>query len=159
MNKFIVSEYPEVKNPELPVLFKIYIGLKGKYFIHKGKKLKESVDSFLDNIDRFTRDKSCSEYFQKAGSYCKLNPGVNKASIEIVFNGVATSILSREKAMLDKTKKDPDCLNNHELPQLKPEWMLKEAFIKRCDPCITDGTINGKKAKFRFCPNCGHMNK
>lgn len=46
-----------------------------------------------------------------------------------------------------------------DIPIYKPEWMLKATYQQRCDSCITTGIVSKKKVIFKFCPNCGRLNK
>ncbi len=78
MNKFSVIEYPEVKNDSNPVLYKV--NFANRYYIHKGKKLRDSVDRFLDDVDRGMRGKSCPPDFAHVVEYCKKHPQVYKVS-------------------------------------------------------------------------------
>ena len=162
-HKFIITtklgELTKDVDESKPVLYKIMFGNTGNYYVHKGKLLVFSLDRLLEEVTRGTVGKSCSEYYKRIVEYCKSYPGVNKISVELIYNGQPSAVLSKEKALLDKMKKDPYSLNNFELEQLRPEWMLKDIFQKRCDECIPSGVVDGKKTKFRFCPNCGHLIK
>ena len=162
-HKFIITtnlgELTKDIDEEKPVLYKIMFGPTGNYYIHKGKLLVFSLNRLLEEVTRGTVGKSCSEYYKGMVEYCKGAPGVNKISIDLIYNGQPSSVLSKEKALLDKMKKDPYSLNNLSIDQLRPEWMLKDIFQKRCAECIPSGVVDGKKTKFRFCPNCGHIIK
>lgn len=149
---------PEVKNPDQPVLF--YVHIASMYFLHKGKKLDDSVNNFLASIDRALRGLKYDDPIKDAVAYCKKHPGINKVSVELVMNAAPGTILAKEAAMLKQLKKDPSSLNNPDVDQYKPEWMLKEVYHKRCEgDCVGSGIVDGKKMKFRFCPNCGHIPK
>lgn len=156
MTKFIVSDYPET-NEDNPVLYDIFFA--GKYYLHKGKKLKESVVRFLEDVFRGMRDKSCPEQYQKVVDFCKKYPAIHTVTISIVMNDAAPKILKKEKALLNKRKKDGNSLNRSDIEPYTPEWMLKETLQQRCNDPITEGIVNGKKLKFKFCPNCGRLNK
>lgn len=155
-NKFKVIEYPET-NPDLPVLYKVHFA--NRYFIHKGKKLRDSVDRFLDDVDRGIREKKYPEDYANVVKYCNTHPQVYKVTIEVLLNDTPAKLLKMEDKLFKGFKNDPETLNDEKKPSYRPEWMLKEMFQKRCDPCVTSGILGGKKAKFRFCPNCGHLNK
>lgn len=144
---------------EKPVLYRINFGDTGKYYIHKGKLLVFSLNRFLEEVTRGTVGKFCSPHYKKASEYCALHPSVNKVSVELIYNGQPSAILSKEKSLLTKIKRDSSALHDHTLEQLRPEWMLKDIFQKRCTECIPFVITDGKKMKFRFCPNCGHLIK
>lgn len=157
MNKFSVIEYPEVKNDANPVLYKV--NFANRYYIHKGKKLRDSVDRFLDDVDRGMRGKSCPSDYVHVVEYCKKHPQVYKVSIEVILNDVPAKLLRAEDRLFKGFKSDQETLNDKEAKSYRPEWMLKEIYQERCDPCISSGVVGGKKMKFRFCPNCGHVIK
>jgi hypothetical protein len=128
-----------------------------KYYIHKSKNLKEGVNKFLDDVFRGMRGLSCSEYYKEAVDYCKRYPAVYEVKIDLILNSDPQSVLLREAKELRKYKNNTDCMNY--LPQFKPEWMLKEVYHQRCEKCISYGVVGKIKTQFRFCPNCGHLNK
>lgn len=156
MNKFIVTEYPETDESK-PVLFRVFFA--GKYFLHKGKKLQESVDRFLDDIYRGMRGKSCPESYSEVVKYCNKYPNIYKVTVDIVLNAEPDKIIKKEGTLYKSIGKDPDSLNRADIEPYKPEWMLRDAYQKRCENCIKSGLIEGKKTKFKFCPNCGRVNK
>lgn len=155
MNKFSIIEYPKTDDTK-PVLYKVFFA--NRYFVHKGKKLRESVDRFLDDVDRGMRGKVCPPDYANVVDYCKKHPQVYKVTIEVLLNDVPAKLLKMEDRLFKGFKNDPEALNDPQKPAYRPEWMLKDIYQQRCDPCITNGTIEGKKTKFRFCPNCGHLN-
>jgi hypothetical protein len=154
MHKFSV-DYPEY-NPEKPVLYKIILGKK--YFIHKGKDLKASTEKFLDDVFRGMRNKGCPDAYKNVVHYCNTNTALYKVSVEIILNADPDKILRKED-QLYKNIDEEVCLNNPEVPPYRPEWMIKQSLQKRCETCITTGSINNKKTKFKFCPHCGRLNK
>lgn len=154
----IVGGLPEVKNPDNPVLF--YVHIASMFYLIKGKKMEETANNFLASIDRALRGLKFQPEMENVVAYCKKHPGINKVSVELVLNGTPQSVLTKEAQLLKQLKKDPASLNNPDVPQYKPEWMLKEVYHKRCEgECINVGIVDGKKMKFRFCPNCGHVPK
>jgi hypothetical protein len=156
MTKFIISSLPE-SNEELPVLYFIIFG--GRPYLHKGKKLKESADKLLEDVFRGMRGKSCPPQYQKIVDFCKKYPAIYQVQIKIVANDTAPKILKKEKSLLKIVYKDSNSLNRADLEPYTPEWMLKQTLQERCSNPITEGTVNGKKLKFKFCPNCGRLNK
>ena len=156
MNKFLVSEYPKTDETK-PVLFKVFFA--GKHYLHKGKKLRESVDRFLDDVDRGMRGKSCPPDYNNVIDYCKKHPQVYKVSIQVVLNDAPAKLLKMEDRLFKGFKNDPDTLNDKEKPAYRPEWMIREVSQQRCenDGCIKDGVIAQKKVNFKFCPNCGRL--
>lgn len=156
MTKFIVSTYPE-SNEEMPVLFDIIFA--GRYYLHKGKKLKESADRFLEDVFRGMRGKSCPEQYKNVVDFCKKYPAIYQVQINLVINDTAPNILRKEKSILKKRAKDENSLNRSDLEPYTPEWMLRQSLQERCENPVTEGTVNGKKLKFKFCPNCGRLNK
>jgi hypothetical protein len=156
MTKFIISNLPET-NEDLPVLYDILFA--GRYYLHKGKKLKESADRFLEDVFRGMRDKSCPEQYKKVVEFCKKYPAIYQVQVSLLMNDTAPKILKKEKSLLKKRVRDLNSLNIVGLEPYTPEWMLKQSLQERCDNPITEGTVNGKKLKFKFCPNCGRLNK
>lgn len=152
MNKYTIAEVPEA-NIDAPVLYRIHIG--SKYYLHKGKTLKESLDLFLDNCFRGLRGKSYNPAYINFIDYCRRYPALHKVEAEVVFNGAPDKLLALETKMYKTMKNDEATLNNLEIKPYQPEWMLKEKFQKRCDECIKVGFIDGKAQKFNFCPMCG----
>lgn len=157
MNKFTIVEIPEVRDETKPVLYKIHLG--NRYYLHKGKTLVESAEKLLDDVFRGMRGKKCPEAYSKVVEYCKLHPQVYKAVLEVVFNGEPGTILKKETAFYNQKKPDELSLNRYDVEPYKPEWMIKQTLQKRCENPITGGVVNGKKIKFKFCPNCGRLNK
>lgn len=155
MNKFIVTEYPATDETK-PVLYKVYFA--NRSYLHKGKKLRESVDRFLDDVDRGIRGMKYPDSYSEVVKYCQQYPQVHKVMVEVVLNAEPAKLLRKETAMYKAIKNDPETLNRLDIEPYKPEWMLKEVFQKRCDPCLKTGVVSGKKIAFRFCPNCGHIN-
>ena len=158
MNKFTITDLPEV-NEEKPVLYKVYFG--SNYYVHKGKKLKESLDRLLDDVFRGMRGKKSPKDYDKIVKLCLKYPAINKVSVQKLFNGDPLALLKKESTVLKFLYKDPLCLNDPETPPYKPEWMIKQTLGKRCDKdeCIKSGMVNNKKQSFKFCPNCGRLNK
>jgi hypothetical protein len=141
------------------VLYKVTFGNSGKYYLHKGKKLDESVDRFLDDVYRGMRGKGCPDTYSKVVDFCKKYPAIHKVGIEIVSNAPPDTILKKEAALYKSMKKDEDSLNRLDIAPYKPEWMIREALQKRCENCLKSGVIGKKKTAFKFCPNCGRLNK
>jgi hypothetical protein len=156
MNKFSIAEIPEYDGSK-PVLYKIFLG--NKYYLHKGKTLQESAERFLDDVFRGIRNKSCPEAYSKVVDYCIKHPQVYKAMLEVILNSDPDKILRKEVLMYKAMKNDEESLNRTDLEPYKPEWMIKVGLQKRCDNPITEGIVNGKRLKFKFCPNCGRLNK
>lgn len=158
MNKFTVTNRNDCKADDTkPSLYVISIGKKN--YLHKSKTLWDGVDKFLDDVFRGMRGKSCPEFYSNVVDYCNEYPAINKVSVQIILNDAPDKILKKEAALLKSAKNDITSLNRTDLPQLKPEWMLKATFQKRCDNCISSGVVSGKKISFKFCPNCGRINK
>ena len=157
MTKFLVSDYPDDVNEDLPVLYDILFA--GKYYLHKSKKLREGVDRFLEDVFRGMRGKSCPNQYQKVVDFCNKYPAIYQVQISVVSNDTAPKILKKEKALLKKRMKDENSLNRADIEPYTPEWMLKQSLQERCENPITEGVVKGKKLKFKFCPNCGRLNK
>jgi len=157
MNKFIITSIQEVKDEENPVLYKVIVGKN--YYVHKGKKLADSVNRFLDDVYRGMRGKKCPDNYSKVVEYCNLHPQIYKVSVEVISNGSPDTILKKEKSMYKSMKNDEYSLNRLDLEPYLPEWMLTQSLQKRCENPIYEGIVNGKKIKFKFCPNCGRLNK
>ena len=165
MHKFkvIKNDPPKGYDPEKPVLYKLYFG--DKYFLHKGKKLDDSIERLLDDIFRGMRsgkgDKvfKVNEAYSEVVAHCNRNPSLYKVVCEVVLNADPDKILRKEDSLYRQMKSDPQAFNITSIPPYKPEWMVKQSLQKRCENCITTGFINDKKAKFKFCPNCGRLNK
>lgn len=164
MNKFIIAEMPNENELDLlqPVLYKIHIGTR--YYLHKGKTLKESVDKLLDDVFRGMRGKKYPEQYSKLIEYCNKYPSVHKVVVELVFNGVPDKLLKMETKLYKEMANDDISLNRLDIEPYKPEWMIKETLQKRCTECLTH-ILYGEKGKpskklvFKFCPNCGRLNK
>lgn len=153
MNKFLVAEYPATDETK-PVLYKVFFA--NNYYLHKGKKLRESVDRFLDDVWRGMRGKSFPAQYSEVILHCNAHPSLYKVTIDVVLNDTPARILKKEEELYETFKKDKLDLHVPDMPPYKPEWMLKEMYQKRCDPCIKSAIVDGKKMKFRFCPRCGH---
>lgn len=160
MNKFIVSILPTKKpiNEDLPVLYKVNIG-NGKYYLHKSKKLIEGAERLMDDVYRGMRSKGCPEAYSEVVKYCNQYPAIHKVSVELVLNAEPGKVLKMETKLYKSMLRDSNSLNRIDLEPYKPEWMIKQALQSRCEQCLPDGIVNGKKLKFRFCPNCGRLNK
>lgn len=156
MTKFIISNLPET-NEEQPVLYDVLFA--GRHYLHKGKKLKESADRFLEDVFRGMRGKSCPEQYQKVVEFCKKYPAIYQVQVSLILNDSAPKILKKEKAVLKERLKDVNSLNRADIEPYTPEWMLKQTLQERCENPITEGVVGGKKLKFKFCPNCGRLNK
>lgn len=158
MHKFIVSEYPAVKKPDQPVLYKVWFG--NKFYVHKGKVLKDSVEKLLDDVFRGIRGLNCSDLYSNIVAHCKKYPAITRLTVELIANDIPQKIINKE-ASFYKDKNNPNSLIDTNKTPYIPEWMLKEKFKKRCEEsgCITSGTVNKKTMKFEFCPNCGHKNR
>jgi hypothetical protein len=159
MNKFIIAEMPKEDeiNQNNPVLYRIHIGTR--YYLHKGKILKDSVNKLLDDIFRGIRGKIYDERYSLLVEYCAKYPAIHKVVVELISNDVPAKILKLESSMYKTMKTDELALNRLDIAPYKPEWMIKQSLQARCNECIGKGIINGKSAKFKFCPNCGRINK
>jgi hypothetical protein len=159
MHKFIISNIDEIEvDPSKPVLYKIHFG--SKYYLHKGKTLRESADKLLYDVFRgMISPKAPTEAYRYIIEYCKQKTSLHKVSIEILLNSDPKKILAAEDKFYIKMKGDADSLNNLSVPPYKPEWMIKHTLQARCQACILSGIVNDKKTKFKFCPNCGRLNK
>lgn len=157
MNKFTIVGMPVQEKEDNAILYKVHIGTK--YYLHKGKVLKESVDKLLDDVFRGIRGLKCDDRYSRLVEYCNRYPAVNKVMVEVILNSDSSKILALEDKMYKSMKKDELSLNNLEIPPYKPEWMLRDKFSSKCDDCIKKGVINGSIKKFNFCPVCGRANK
>lgn len=157
MNKFLITEIPVVEDETKPVLYKIWIGKR--YYLHKGKALKDSAERFLDDVFRGMRSKSCPEAYTKVVEYCALHPQIYKASLDVVLNSDPAKVLRKEAIMYKAMKTDEESLNRLDLEPYKPEWMIRQSLQARCEICVKTGIVNGKTMAFKFCPNCGRLNK
>lgn len=158
MTKFTIGLFPETDTTK-PVLYKV--GFSDRYYLHKSKTLKEGVDRFLDDVFRGMRGKSCPESYSEVVKYCLKYPAIHKVSIEVVLNNEPDKILRKETALYKSMRLDPRSLNRLDIEPYKPEWMVKQTLGKRCDKdaCMKSVTLNGRKQSFKFCPNCGRLNK
>ncbi len=156
MNKFIISELPETDAAK-PVLYKVHFS--NRYYIHKGKTLKDSLDRLLDDVFRGMRGKKCSELYSNIVAHCLKYPSMHKVSVEVLLNADPAKILRKETALYKSMKGDISSLNRLDLEPYKPEWMVKQSLQERCEQCIPNGIVDGKKRTFKFCPNCGRLNK
>lgn len=150
-----------VNDKEQPVLYKVTFN-SGYYYIHKGKELEASCERFLYDVFRGTlppkEGKSApiiSEDYKNVIEYCKKYPQINAVTVQLLFNGNPTDLLKKEKKFYNEGKKDKLCLNNYDKYPYTPEWMIRHKHVDRCDKCVSDGIISGKKTKFVFCPMCG----
>lgn len=158
MTKFTLGALPPTDTTK-PVLYKV--GFSDKYYLHKSKTLKEGVERFLDDVFRGMRGKSCPESYSEVVKYCLKYPAIHKVSIEVILNSEPDKILRKEAALYKSMRLDQKSLNRLDLEPYKPEWMIKQALGKRCDngACMKSGIIGTKKQLFKFCPNCGRLNK
>lgn len=160
MTKFTVVDtiYGKAFKEDLPVIYKIYFGSNGKYYLHKGKRLDDSLKNFLYAVDRGIRGGKYAEEFHVVVNYLKLYPAIHKVTVEVVFNSEAENILAKEKSLLKSAYKDGDCMNDPKKPPYTPQWLEKITF--KCDDgkCIRDGVVAKKKQSFKFCPVCGNRN-
>jgi len=158
MNKFSIGELPETDNDK-PVLYKVYFS--DKYYLHKGKLLADSLTRFLDDVFRGIRGKKYPESYSEVVKHCLKYPSMYKVTVEVVFNGEPGKLLKKESALYKTMKTDANCLLLPQSEPYKPEWMLKQSLGQRCEKeaCIKSGAIEGKKKLFKFCPNCGRLNK
>lgn len=160
MNKFTVSNIitPEGFNNDLPVIYKVFFGDNDRYYIHKGKRLDESLKNFLYAIDRGIRGGKVLDEFNLAVKYLKAYPAIHKVKVEVVFNGEPEKVLSKEKALLKVAYKDINSFNDQQFKPYTPQWLEKITY--KCDEgeCLQAGTVGNKKQKFKFCPNCGNRN-
>lgn len=156
MNKFVITDTPETDESN-PVLYKIVLG--NRYYVHKGKTLRESADRLLDDVFRGMRGKKCPEAYSKLVEFCQQHPSTYKIKLEVILNAESAKLLKREDTLYKAMKKDDLSLNRVDLLPYKPEWMLKQAFQERCENCLKTGIVAGKKTTFKFCPNCGRINK
>jgi hypothetical protein len=166
MNKFTITEVPKTDETK-PVLYKVLIG--NMYYLHKGKKLEDSANKFLDDVYRGMRGLKFPPAYQRVVDYCNKYPAIHKVGLDVVLNAEPGKVLRREDAMYKVIGSDPESLNDPAIEPYKPEWMLKEVFQGKCDKCITSGFIHpdpqsknpcyAKKQAFKFCPNCGRLNR
>lgn len=159
MTKFIVAKLPDDIDPSKPVLFRVLFGGQGAYFLHKGKEISVSLNKLLEEVFRGMRGKSCRPDYSKIVEYCNAHPSVNKVSVEVVLNDEAAKVLSREDKEYKAMAKDDFSLNRLDIKPYKPETWLREIMQDRCEKCIQNGTVAGKKMKFKFCPKCGRAIK
>jgi len=155
MNKYSIAERVEV-DIAYPVLYKIEIGKK--YYLHKGKRLEDSLNKFLDDLFRGVRANEYKGVLHKAVDYCKKYPAIHKVSVNVVFNGNAEELLALEDKIYLEMATDDNSLNDTNIPPYKPEWMLK-TFIKRCAKCPSVGIVYGEEMVFNYCPKCSHKIK
>lgn len=158
MNKFTTNQLPETKE-EKPVLYRVFFS--NMYYLHKSKTLKDGLDRFLDDVFRGIRGMKYPESYSEVVKYCLKYPAMHKIMVEVVLNSEPDKVLRKETAMYKAMKNDPLTLNRLDIEPYKPEWMIKQSLGKRCDKdaCIKAGTIGNKKQSFKFCPNCGRLNK
>jgi hypothetical protein len=162
---------PEVPDDTKPVLFQVEVGKY--YYIHKGKNLKDSVNKMLDDVHREIKVKAdakvnpekydnrkdyCPQY-SKLIEYFALHPQIYKVSVRLLLNAEPDKILKEEAKLYKAMKSDENSLNNLEIGQFKPEWMLRHTFKEKCNKCHKNGIIEGKKIEFNFCPICGRSIK
>lgn len=144
---------------DVPVLYRLYFGHQGHYLLWKGKKLNDSVESTLSDIFRGFRDKSHLPGVKKVVEFLKIHATIRRVAVEVVYNGKPELLLKKEEAVYKQMRKDKLSLNNFDIEIYKPEWMLKASAQQRCKTCVLSGVINKKTTKFKFCPNCGRLNK
>lgn len=161
MNKFIISEMDGIEkiDPSNPVLYYVFFGDKGKYYLHKSKTIKEGCDKFLDDVFRGIRGKNFPEMYSNVVDYCKKFPSLYKVSVKVEANLDPDKLLKYEAKLYKLMKNDSNSLNNLVVGQFKPEWMLRHALAEKCVTCLKSGIIAGKKESFNFCPKCGRANK
>ncbi len=159
MTKFIIAKLPDDIDPSQYVLFKVFFGAQGRYYLHKGKELSVSLNKLLEEVFRGMRGKSCRDDYSKIVKYCTDNPSVNKVSVEVILNSDGEKILKREDKEYKAMAKDDLSLNRLDIKPYKPETWLRDILQDRCEKCISTGTLAGKKTKFKFCPNCGRVIK
>lgn len=164
MNKFTIAKVlnAETIDTTKPVLYKIHMGTK--YYLHKGKDLHDSAIQFLDNVFRGMRGKTSLPAYANVVAYCKQFPAIYSVVLEVVANKDPDKILALEDKMYKSMAKDSLTLNDLSIPPYKPEWMLKSTYQARCTECITHILYGAKGEKmkkmvFKFCPNCGRLNK
>ena len=161
MNKFTVTEDlgGKIINEYLPVLYNVYFGDKGHYYLHKSKDFKKGYTHLLDDIFRGMRKFNCPDMYVNAVEFCSKYPSLYKVKVELLANEEPGKLLKIEAALFKAMTKDKFSLNNLKIGQFKPEWMLRHAFKDKCEACTKTGIINGKKASFNFCPICGRSVK
>lgn len=158
MHKFKVSYEDSIEvGDNDPCLYLLRLG--EYFYIHKSKFYKQGVETLLTVLFRGIRGGKSQEYLKNVVALCNKYPSLYKVVCTPLYTGSSTNILRKESALLKKYKNDPKCVNNFEIAQLKPEWMLKEKYQERCKSCIKNAIIEGKKKKFNFCPICGRQNK
>ena len=161
MNKFTVTEDlgGKIIDENLPVLYNVYFGDKGFYYLHKSKDFKKGYTHFLDDIFRGVRKLNYPDYYKNVVEFCNKYPSLYKVRVELLANEEPGKLLKTEASLLKKISKDSFSLNNFELGQLKPEWMLRHTFKDKCEICPKTGIISNKKTSFNFCPVCGRSIK
>lgn len=161
MNKFSVTEDLNgvTINEELPVLYNVYFGDKGYYYLHKSKEFKKGYEHFLDDIFRGIRKLKYPEMYIGVVYFCNKYPSLYKVRIELIANEEPTKLLKKEAALFRSMRNDGFSLNNFAIGQFKPEWMLRHTFKDKCETCTKTGRIGGKKISFNFCPICGRSVK
>jgi hypothetical protein len=171
MNKFtvVVKKFAVELDENKPVLYKVYIG--SCYYLHKGKKLKESYNKLLDdifrgireigkrNIDKTDVKQKYDERYSNIINYCIKYPAIHKVYIEVISNDIPSKLLKLEDKLYKEMEHDELSLNRTDLGAYKPEWMLKQVYQERCNECVKNGVVGTKKTKFKFCPMCGRLNK
>lgn len=157
MHKFKVTLPDVVIDNSKPALYKVHF--KDRYYLHKGKVFGESVERLLDDIFRGMRGKKVPDCYSNVVDHCNKYPSLYKVEVELVLNDSPDKILRKETVLYKAMKTDPASLNRLDIAPYKPEWMIKQSLQSRCEECITTGVINDKKTKFKFCPNCGRLNK
>lgn len=162
MHKFAIT-YVDGCDKELdetkPVLYKVWFG--NAYYLHKGKKLRESVNRLLEDVFRKMRSHvlQVDQQYVNIVAYCNKNTSLYKVSVELIMNDEAPKILKKEASLYKKMHSDPHTLNRMDIDPYTPEWMLRETLQARCENCLHNGVIAGKKTAFKFCPHCGRLNK
>lgn len=161
MNKFTVTEELNGKaiDDTLPVLYNVYFGDKGFYYLHKSKDFKKGYTHFLDDIFRGIRNFNYPPMFKNVVDFCNKYPSLYKVKVELIANEEPSKLLKTEAALYRKMAKDQFSLNDLKAGQFKPEWMLRHSFKDKCEICPKTGIISNKKTSFNFCPICGRSVK
>lgn len=155
MNKFSITEdlAGKIIDENLPVLYNVYFGDKGHYYLHKSKEFKKGYTKFLDDIFRGIRHFKYPEMYAEVVEFCHKYPSLYKVRIELLCNDDPKKIIKTEAGLFRKMKTDDLSLNAAK--QFKPEWMLRHTFKDKCESCIKNSVINKEKVLFNFCPICG----
>ena len=133
-------EVPTHQYESLPTVFKVWFGQK--YLIWKGKSLLQSCSFLAESIERYMRLKKDidTDYLYHVCNHIKRTRCI-KATVEVIDNSFMRTLkgaesingyamLAAEQKLLDKAKKDPNCLNNN-MEAYVPNWITsahKEKF-------------------------------